>query len=188
MQCRSRIVFIPGNGGETTKDNWFPNVQNELEGKGFKVVAANFPDPELARKEHWLPFLKNELKVDENSILVGHSSGAIAAMKLAETTKILGSVLVGAYYNDLGIENEKKSGYFDTDWRWDAIRKNQKFISLFASEDDPWIPIDQPRYIHEQLNCEYHEFKNQRHFGGDYFKQNFPEIALSILGNTINKR
>lgn len=183
----TKIIFIPGNGGSTTSDNWFPSVQKELEAQGLPVVAAPFPDPDLARESIWIPFLLNELKVDKNSILVGHSSGAIAAMRLAEEHSILGSVLVGAYHTDLGIENEKKSGYFDKPWNWKKIKENQHWTVLFASQDDPWIPMDQPRHIHHNLQCEYHEYTNQGHFGGDYFKGSFPELSLAIIRN-VEKR
>lgn len=176
-----KIVFIPGNGGSTTQDNWFPSVKNDLESYGLKVFAETFPDQDLAREAYWIPFLYNELKVDSETILVGHSSGAIAAMRFAEQYQVLGSVLVGAYYTDLNMEKEKLSGYFSRSWNWDKIRNNQKWISLFASEDDPWIPIEHPRHIHQCLNCEYHEYKNQGHFGGDYIKKEFPELTLSIM-------
>ena len=177
----AKIIFIPGNGGGTTQDNWFPSVQSALEKRGLQVTATQFPDPELARESYWIPFLIDELKADEESILVGHSSGAIAAMRLAEKHKILGSVLVGAYHTDLELDTEKKSGYFNKPWEWDKIKENQKWTLLFASQDDPWIPVEQPRHIHQQLNCEYHEFKNQGHFGGDYFKKTFPELSTAIL-------
>jgi len=176
-----KVVFVPGNGGSTTQDNWFPSVKNELEACGLKVIAETFPDPDLARESYWIPFLHNEIKVDHDTILVGHSSGAIAAMRFAERYPILGSVLVGAYHTDLGIEKEKLSGYFSRPWDWRKIRNNQKWISLFASEDDPWIPIEHARDIYQNLNCEYHEYKNQGHFGGDYVKREFPELTLSIL-------
>ncbi len=182
-QSQIKVVFAPGNGGSSTKDHWFPNLKIELMKNGLEVIDAQFPDPMLARASYWIPFLLNELKVDENTIIVGHSSGAIAAMRFAETYPILGSVLVGTYYTNLGIEAEKLSGYFDKPWDWTRIKNNQKWITIFASEDDPWIPINEPRYLHQQLNCEYHEYKNQGHFGGDYFKPDFPEIALSILNN-----
>ena len=123
----------------------------------------------------------DELKADKDSILVGHSSGAIAAMRLAEKHQILGLVLVGAYHTDLGMEMERKSGYFNRPWEWDKMEKNQKWTIIFASQDDPWIPIEQPRHIHKQLNCEYHEFKDQGHFGGDYIKKTFPELNTAIL-------
>lgn len=176
-----KIVFVPGNGGSTTQDNWFPSVKTELESFGLEVIAETFPDADLARESYWIPFLRDNIKVDHETILVGHSSGAIAAMRFAEQYPILGSVLVGAYHTDLGMETEKLSGYFSRPWEWEKIRKHQQWISLFASDDDPWVPIEEARYLHERLNCEYHEYINQGHFGGDYFKKEFPELTLSIL-------
>jgi len=183
----TKVIFVPGNGHSTTHDNWFPNVKASLEKNGLEVIAAKFPDGNLARESYWIPFLRDELKADCDTILVGHSSGAIAALRFAEQYPLLGSILVGAYHTDLGIESEKLAGYFSRPWAWNKIRENQKFITIFASQDDPWIPIDEPRALHSYLNCEYHEYKNQGHFGGDYFKPDFPELTLSILHN-IKKR
>jgi predicted alpha/beta hydrolase family esterase len=183
-----RVVFVPGNGNSTTKDNWFPKLKAGLEKNNIEVIAVEFPDPDLARECYWIPFLRDELKVDENTILVGHSSGAIAAMRFAEQHKILGSVLVGAYHTDLDMEAEKLSGYFTRSFEWEKIRTNQEWVALFASTDDPWIPIDEPRYISSQLMCEYHEYNDQGHFGGDYFKSDFPELLHAILNNTKNSR
>lgn len=175
-----KIIFIHGNGNSTPYDNWIPYAKAALEELGYTVVARQFPDTYLASASSWLPFLKNELKTDENTILVGHSSGALAAMRYAEQNKILGSVLVAAMHTDLGIETEKKSGYFDTPWNWNAIKKNQQWIIQFASADDPWIPIYEARFVHKMLSSEYHEFTNQGHFGGDYAKQTFPELVTAI--------
>lgn len=175
----TKIVFIPGNGGCTTQSFWFPRLKSELESNNLDVVAADFPDSDLARESYWIPFLKDELKVGSSTVLVGHSTGAIAALRFAQNYPILGSVLVGAYHTDLGIEKEKQSEYFDTPWDWDKICHNQKWISVFASQDDPWIPVKEARYLHDQLNCEYHEFKNRGHFGSEYV----PELTLCILNN-----
>ena len=175
-----KIIFLHGNGNSTPQDNWFPYAKAALERLGFTVIARQFPDADLARALYWLPFLKNELKTDENSVLVGHSSGAVAAMRFAEKNKLLGSVLVGAMHTDLGIEKEKLSGYFDTPWNWQAIKNNQQWIIQFASTDDPWIPIEEPRFIRQKLNSKYYEFTNQGHFGGDYYKQTFPELVAVI--------
>ena len=109
-----RAILIHGNGGGKPTDNWLPYLQRELEKIGIKTEAPQFPDADLARASYWIPFLKETLKIDENTIIIGHSSGAIAAMKFAEENQILGSVLVGAYHSHLGIEKEKLSGYFDS--------------------------------------------------------------------------
>jgi predicted alpha/beta hydrolase family esterase len=175
-----KIIFIHGNGNNTPNDNWFPYLKTELEKLKLTVIARQFPDAYLARASYWLPFLKNELKADEHTIIVGHSSGALAAMRFAEHNDLLGSILIGAMHTDLGIETERLSGYFDTPWDWQAIKDHQQWIVQFASTDDPWIPIEEQRFVHEQLNSEYYEFTDQGHFGGDYYKKEFPELVAVI--------
>src|SRR3989344_1088659 len=174
-----KAIFIPGNGGGTPRDNWFPYLKTELEKLDVEVIDKDFPDSELAREKFWIPFL-HELGADENTILIGHSSGAVASMRYAENNKILGSAPIGACYTDLGDENEKLSGYYNRPWDWEKIKSNQKWIVQFASTDDPWIPVEEARFIYEKLNTDYHEFTDQGHFGGDYFKETFPELLEAI--------
>ncbi len=174
-----KVILIHGNGGHWPKRNWFPYVKRRLEKLGVKVIFKHFPDPVLARAKYWLPFIK-KLGADENTILVGHSSGAVAAMRYAEKNKILGSILVGACYTDLDVKTEKISRYYDKPWRWKAIKKNQKWIAQFASTDDPHIPIAEPRFIHKRLATEYHESKTEGHFSSSDGKTEFPEIVAII--------
>jgi predicted alpha/beta hydrolase family esterase len=175
----TKIIFIPGNGGGDSSIDWFNYIKDNLGSYGIQSIIENFPDPELARKEYWLPFIKS-LGADENTILIGHSSGAVAAMRYAEENKILGSVLVSACFTDLGIEDERLSGYYDNPWDWDCIRENQKWIAQFHSTDDPFIPVEEARFIHEKLNTKYFEFTDQGHFGIPNPKIEFPEVVQFI--------
>lgn len=172
----SRVILIPGNGNATMDEFWFPYVRNELQALGLSVVAKNFPDPDLAREKFWLPFIERELQADKHSILIGHSSGGLAAMRYAETHEIFGSVLIGVNHTDLGLENEKISGYYDRPWNWQAIKDHQQWIVQFASEDDDIISIEEPRFVHEQLQTIYTEYKDRGHF----LQTSFPEIIESI--------
>lgn len=181
----TRIILIHGNGGSTVNDNWFPYVRKELENLGIDVIARTFPDNVLARQKYWIPFLKNELKADENTIIIGHSSGAVAAMRFAEKNKIYGSILIGACYTDLGEEDEKISGYYEAPWNWEAIKNNQNWIVQFASIDDPYINIEEPRFIHNKLSTEYFEFKDQGHFSRDIGKIEFPEL-VEVIKEKLN--
>ena len=184
-KVKIKVILIHGNGSESAKDQWFPYVKKKLEKLGVEIIARDFPDPVLARAKYWLPFLK-KLGADESTILIGHSSGAIAAMRFAETNKILGSVLVGGYYTDLGIPDEKKSGYFNREWDWEAIKNNQQWIIQFNSKDDPWIPIEEARYINQQLNTEYYEYEHEGHFGGDKYYPEFPKL-IEVVKSKLAK-
>lgn len=171
-----KAILIHGNGSGFAMENWFPYVKEKLEKFGVKVIAENFPDSVLARAKYWLPFIK-KLGADENTILIGHSSGAVAAMRFAEKSRILGSVLVSACYTDLEDEMERKSGYYNKPWSWEKIKNNQKWIVQFASKDDPWIPIREARFIHRKLSTEYYEYEHEGHFGADKYYPKFPKLV-----------
>jgi len=169
-----KAMIVPGNNNSLITSNWYQYVKKELEKLGLEVIAENMPDPKLARKEIWIPFIREKLN-GENSILIGHSSGATAAMRYLEENKCRFVILVACYYSDLNDELERKSGYFDEPWKWDKIRNNSEKIVIFASKDDPLIPISEPRLVKEKLGAEYHEFKDEGHFGMGT-KKEFPEI------------
>ncbi|MBS4168350.1 alpha/beta hydrolase [Parachlamydia sp. AcF125] len=172
-----KTILIHGNGGGQATDIWLPYVKKNMEHLGVAVIAKTFPDNFLARSEYWLPFLKKDLRADANTILIGHSSGAVCAMRYAEKYPIFGSVLVAACYTDLGSETEKLSGYYDDPWDWEAIRQNQKWIIQFASTDDPYIPIKEARYIHDKLHTDYYEFSDRGHFVDDH---TFKECIIAL--------
>ncbi|MCK5018739.1 MAG: alpha/beta hydrolase [Candidatus Peribacteraceae bacterium] len=185
-KTKPNIILIHGNNGGEAEggrgdDYWFPYAVQEFEKMGCKVTAKTFPDPCVASSSIWLPFIKNECSANENSILIGHSSGAIAAMRYAENNKILGSVLVGTYHSDIGDENERQSGYFENPWDWDVIKKNQKWIIQFSSEDDPYFSFEEPMFVYEKLNTELHKFEDRGHF----FNLEFPELVEAVKQKLI---
>jgi pimeloyl-ACP methyl ester carboxylesterase len=163
MTSRPKVIFIHGNGGSTADGIWLPWLERELTALGLVVINRTFPDNVKARARFWLPFLES-LGADEHTILVGHSSGAVAAMRYAETHRLLGSILVGVCHTDLGDGGEAASGYYLAPWRWRDIREHQQWIAIFNSADDPHIPIAEPRFVAAQLACSYFEFDDRGHF------------------------
>lgn len=158
-----RAILIHGNGGSTAADIWLPWVERALAGLGIDVTNVTFPDNVKARARYWLPFI-DELGADERTILIGHSSGAVAAMRYAETHRLLGSVLVGVCHTDLGDAFEAASGYYREPWQWRKIRDHQQWVAIYSSTDDPHIPIAEPRFVAAQLGCSYYEFTDRGHF------------------------
>lgn len=177
---KPKIIFIHGNGGSTGKGGWQSYAVRRLKGLGFNAINPTFPDNIEAKESVWLPYLQHELKVDEHTLLVGHSSGAVAALRYAEKHPIYASILIGVCHTDLGLESEKVSGYYDRPWNWQAIKKHQHWTAILASTDDPFIPISEARFVQKQLGCEYHEFSDLQHFGYPNDLATLPELVQII--------
>lgn len=181
-----RVIILPGNGcsgGSIRECNWYGWMEDELRNsnKFSEVLLRDMPDPVEAKEKIWLPFILHELKVDENTIVIGHSSGAVACMRLLETTKLLGCVLVCACHTDLDDANEKLSGYYDRPWNWKVIKGQAKWIIQYHSSDDPFIPISEADYVAEKLGLSvgngYKTFSNRSHF----FSKRDAKIIVSDL-------
>lgn len=176
---KPKIIIIPGNGDSHIEtDNWYAWVRDEIRGRGYEVLAEDMPDPVAAHANVWLSHIEQVLKADQNTIIIGHSSGGVAALRYLETHKLRGTIIVGACYTDLGDEGERESGYYNSPWQWEKIKTNAGWIIQFASTDDPYIPIAEPRLIHEKLDTEYHELTGRGHFMTDQnlLNNTFPEV------------
>ncbi len=177
---KPRFVYIHGNQSTHWSFAWATWLKNELEKLGYETFFETMPDSIIARSEYWLPFLKDHVKVGEIDVIVGWSSGAVAAMRYAEENKLLGSILVSPCYTDLGDDMEKQSGYYDKPWKWDSIKSNQKKIALFWGDDDPYIPQSEFKFIAEQLAPEQIKVAVGKHF---VEQSEFPEVLQYIKQN-----
>ncbi|KAG0223099.1 putative hydrolase rbbp9, partial [Actinomortierella wolfii] len=181
----SRIALIPGNGNDRVETSmWYPSVVKELAkatnpSSGQPLfpggyVLRTFPDYLMARESIWIKFMEEELQLGEKDVVIGHSSGAAAILRYAETRKVKGIVLVSAYDSDLGDEMEKASGYFDRPWKWDDISRNAEWIVQFSSPSDHLVPIEEQRSLSKHLaGVDYVELPNRGHFISDRV---FPEL------------
>lgn len=178
------IVIIPGNGGSHIEtDHWYGWLRDELTNNGYNVTATDMPDPVAAHQNIWLPYIENELIKSPNTIAIGHSTGAVAIMRYLETHKLVGAILIGCNYTDLGFEDEKEAGWYDAPWQWDQIKANANWITQFASNDDPFIPMSEVEHIHTMLGSNLINLPGRGHFMTDHNSLNstFPEIVEQII-------
>ena len=175
---KPRIIFIHGNQSTHWSFAWARWLKQELAKREYQTFFETFPDSIIARVEYWLPFLKEYIKAGENDVIVGWSSGAVAALRYAEENKICGSVLVGPSYTDLDDDLERQSGYFGKPWNWENIKANQTNIVLVHSDNDPFIPQEQFEFIAEKLDPVIIKIPGAKHFMD---RDTFPEILDYIL-------
>ncbi|KAI9286349.1 putative hydrolase rbbp9 [Umbelopsis sp. AD052] len=183
---KSKCVIAPGNYCEYPEESlWYPSVAEKLreatkEGQPVfsKVILQQFPDWTVGKESEWIPFLEKELEIGENDIIIGHSTGAIAAMRYAETHKVKGIVLASGYHTDLGVPSEIEAEYFSRPWNFQAIRDNCTFILQYASPDDHLVPIAEQRFVAQQLQSEYYELPDLGHFVEN---EEFDELVEELL-------
>ena len=177
-----KLVLLPGMGCTPVRSaNFYGWLERAIETderwkRKFSLTLRDFPDPHQCRESIWLPFVRDELNADENSILIGHSSGAVACARYAEKYKVKGICVVAGYDDDLGDEAEKASGYFDRAWDYDKIRENTEFRICFAGVKDHLVPIEVQRRFAKNLEAKLVEFPK----GGHFFSPTFEELMVEI--------
>ena len=171
-----KFIISPGNGGcgrDIKSANWYNWFHEQLVQRGHESLCVNWPDPYKCHQSKWIPFCLDELDADDSTVVVGHSTGALLAMRLSEhfaiekKQKLAGIILVAAAHTDLGDEGERASGYFDDDWNFEAQKNGAGFIHQFHSKDDHLIPVKEARFVAEQLqgdNHVYEELSGYSHF------------------------
>ncbi|OEU10255.1 alpha/beta-hydrolase [Fragilariopsis cylindrus CCMP1102] len=172
-----RVVICPGMGCDI-HSNWYQWFADEIIKRKYvtECILRNFPDQPKCRESVWLPFLVDKIGLDQDTVVIGHSTGAALAMRLLEYNgeekkklngPLKGVILVAAAHTDLGDEGERLSEYFNRSWDWTKMKNGADMIHLFHGTDDHLIPVIEARYIADKMkgdNFEYSELPNKSHF------------------------
>ncbi len=161
------VALVPGNGGGgcVRGCNFYGAAEAALAGarggaRGgaleVRLPEGGMPDPLRAREAVWVPFIRERLLPGGGrpAVLVGHSSGAAAALRVAEAQPLAGLVLVAAYDDDLGDDLEAASGYFSRPFDWERIRQNCGFIAQFGGRRDTLVPVAVQRRVAAALRLQ----------------------------------
>ena len=120
--------------------NWFPWLKQELEKSGFEVIVPKFPTPLDQSLESWFRAFSNyENKINEETVLIGHSLGAAFILNYLERTnkKIKAAILVAGFHKLLGSKyDEINKTFIDKDFDWNKIKNNCNKFFVFASDND----------------------------------------------------
>ena len=155
-------------------DNWFPWLKKELEKKGYKVWVPDLPHAEKPNIDRYNNFILSNKDWDFNdeSIIIGHSSGAVEILGLLEAfpkeTVVNKCFLVGSFINDLGWDSLKE--LFLKPFDFEKIKKHSKEFIFIHSDNDPYCPLDHAKYLVEKLNGQLIIIKGQGHFSGKEVK------------------
>ena len=193
-----KTALILHGTDSTSKSNWFPWLKAELEKDGYSVWAADLPN---AAKPNMKLYVKTLLstnydlgncpmgwKYNDETLIVGHSSGAVAILGLLQAlpkdVTVGTCVLVGAFKDDLGWD--VLAELFDEPFDFDLIKTKAKQFIFVHSYNDPYCPLEGAQYLSGQVGGELIVLPGQGHFSyeNDPAYAKFPKL-LEIIHEKV---
>lgn len=161
--------------------HWIPWTKKQLITKGIETVVPLMPKPwQPAYEDFKKEFEKH--KVNENTILIGHSCGcAFLTRWLGETKKsILKLIFVAPWkINDKGDKFREKFYTHPID---KSIRERVKEIIMFTADDEKEEGKKSLKIYHQALGGKIINLKNHGHYTrNDMGTEEFPELLKVIL-------
>ena len=149
--------------GANPHANWFDWLKELLEKNGYTVWVPELPGAEHPDMKRYKEFIfSSDFDFNAETVIVGHSSGAVAALSileaLSENTVVDTAVMVGVY-------RPEKHGYsskepIDTS----KVAGKAKKLVFVHSDDDPFCPLDGARYFVDELHAELVLLPGNDHF------------------------
>lgn len=164
----------------SSKGNWFPWLKEELEEKGYKVFVPDLPNADFPNVIKYNDYIFTHWNFDKDAIIIGHSSGATAILgilqDLPEGVVMQKAILVGGFGRSLGKGWEKLQGLFERPFSWERIKNNCRQFVFIHSDDDPYVPQEEGKFLEEKLGGELVVLKGQKHFSINTAGENYREF------------
>ena len=177
-------LILHGTSGNS-KENWFSWLDAELKKNGYHVWTPDLPHADKPNVQRYNKYIFPKWKFDKESILIGHSSGAVAILgilqDLPSNVVIDKAYLVAGFTDDLGWDPLKE--LFLEPFNWKKIKTQARKFILYHSDDDPYVVLKYGEELRDRLNGELIVMSGQGHFNlekGPQYKQ-FPELLEKIL-------
>lgn len=179
------IIF---HGTDCSPDSlfyWYKWLQNELASQGFDVEAPHYPEINHESIETFLPKVLRNHVFDEDTVLVGHSSGAALILGILEelSAPVRMSILVAGYVESIqgGVLDPIQKSNYD----WEKIGSNSQDFLFVNSANDPWGCDDkQGRILFDKLGGTQ-VIRNDGHFGSA--SKNLPYVRFPLVRNAITE-
>lgn len=167
--------------------NWYPWLAEKLVGQGWQVVCPQFPTPQNQTiQAYWQVWLKMVGVVDQDSVLIGHSSGPNFILRVLEsqTVPVRATFLVAPFVRENGdaeidaLNRNLWGGGFD----WGKIKKASRKFFVYASDNDPYVPLKNSQEVADLLGVNLTLVPGAGHFSlstnPKYFE--FPKLLKDI--------
>lgn len=179
------ITIIHGTKG-SPEGNWFPWLAGELQKTGCIVHVPAFPTPENQSLTSWFKTFDHEkIELNQNSILIGHSIGAVFVARLIERSPkpIKAAFFISGLLGTIGIPeyDELNSTFFANPFNWKQIQVNCPVRFGYVGDDDPYVPKEISEKFYTALNISPTIIPKGGHLNSETGYTTFPTLSAHII-------
>lgn len=169
--------------------NWLPWLSEQLQQKGMQVYIPDLPHADYPSLQEWTDYVHANcpFAIDQDTAIIGHSAGAVAALILTQHVNKVGKVVAVAAFKDLThlhdvLDWHANDRFLDIPFDFTAIQKSCSDIVFLHSDDDPYCPTSHAEYLAVQTNGTLHIQHGYGHFNTEK-DASFTQmpIVLSLL-------
>jgi len=184
MGKNTRVVIIHGAYG-TPNENWLPWLAENLYSHGVEVITPQFPTPEGQSLENWLQTFDRQVgNVEQDMVLVGHSTGAIFILNLlGRVEKSVKSIfLVSGFVKELDIEkfDSLNSSFLKGGLNWSSIQDSTEKAFVYHGDDDPHVQLSQGKELAKRLDTSLNIIQGGGHINSDAGHTEFPLLYKDL--------
>jgi uncharacterized protein len=171
-------AFIFHGTDNTPTDFWYGWLAEQLQARGYQTAVPYYPDINKEDISTFLPKVLAAHSFDEETILIGHSSGGSLLLSICEHVKVKQAILVAGFWRSL--QETVKDPVLQDKYDWDKIKENCGDFIFINSVDDPWGCDDsQGRAMFDHLGGTQ-IIRKEGHFGSGAAHQSYPTFPFLL--------
>jgi predicted alpha/beta hydrolase family esterase len=184
IQGKYHFVFLHGFEGTPYKDFW-PWLKSELEKQGHTIEAPQLPNTNSPDVNEQVAYVLTNCRLDENTILVGHSLGGVVANKVIEQLRspIAGFIHVASPINTDFKDGVERPIIFDWQFNFEKIKKQAGVVVVISDVNDFAVPVEHARTVTKKLGARLIITEAVE----PHFCAAVEPIILDAISNMINK-
>ncbi len=183
-----KAIIVHGWDGspEEPMHRW---LKKELEKRGYDVIVPKMPNPGEPEIGAWVSYLNKIIgKLDEKTLLIGHSIGCQTIMRYLAKENFNGKIniiFIAGWFKLDNLESKEIEAiakpWLTIPINFNKVKQKINSLVVFLSNNEPYNFVDyNAKMFKEKLGAKTVILKNMGHFSEDTGVKQLPEILQFI--------
>lgn len=183
-QMNSKRVFIVHGYMAKASDHWFGWLKDVLTMNSIKTEILMMPNSDNPDSTVWQETLTKKIdRIDKQTFIVAHSLGCISVLRYLNNHSEfeLGGLILVSGFNSKLPALPQLDKFIKESRLTDNLSLNIGRTVVFASTDDPFVPMEMTKALAESLDGKYIQVESAGHFLGSDGYINFSELLNELM-------